>query len=441
MNKPIIKIKRMSPGNNKLIFEIDKSCRFIALVGISGETPEETTYRKLKNKTYEISGLENRVDYELSLIGNSGVAGLVRPFRCGEYPGIVVNYIHPKDKTYFPSGMYPASPSIIETATKRLYVSHDIFCFDMAQNQTKIFCSDDSGDTWNVHSSVEGCLWGKLFIYQDIIYLLGNMHEYGDLVLYELVETSHTWRKACTILKGGNKYTGGPHKAPMPIVKHKGRIWTAVEYGSWHLGGHACGVISASGDITIKENWIVSEFTDYDPSWPGTPDGESTGCIEGNIIVRPDGSIIDFLRFGIDRCNPNYGRALYLTIDHDNPKSAPQFGGVVDFQGNHTKFCIYYDISTDKYWTIVNKADHNKPRRRNELILMSSSDVENWTIEKTLLDYEHTGWYENYEKAGFQYVDFLFRGDFIYFVSRTAINGARNYHDSNCITFHKTRYK
>ncbi|MCK5759060.1 MAG: hypothetical protein KAH14_08190 [Clostridiales bacterium] len=441
MNKYTLNILRMSPGNARLIFETDESFDFFALVGISGEAPEETTYRKLKNKTYEIFGLKNSVDYEISLIGNNGVCSQARPFRCGEFPGTIINYIHPDDKTYLPSGMCPASPSIIKTTTGRLYVSHDIFCFNMAQNQTKIFFSDDDGDTWNFHSSVEGCFWGKLFVYRDTIYLLGNMHEYGDLVLYELDEVGNSWRKACTILKGGNKYTGGPHKAPMPVVEHKGRIWTAIEYGSWHLGGHACGVISAGEDIRIANNWTVSEFTEYDPAWPGTPDGESTGCIEGNIVIMPDGSIIDFLRIGIDKCEPNYGKALYLTIDKENPKSSPEFGEVIDFHGNHTKFCIYYDITTKKYWTIVNKADHNKPRRRNELILMSSDDVKKWTIEKTLLDYEHTGWYENYEKTGFQYIDFLFNEDYIYYVSRTAINGAINYHDSNCITFHMTRYK
>lgn len=441
MNKQLISIKRMSPGIGKLVFEVSDSYTFTALLNLEDGKPKETKCRRLYKNTYEITGLENGVDYGLSLLGDDGFACLVRPFRCGEYPGSVLNYIHPNDKTFFPSGMCPASPSIIETEKGKLYVSHDIFCFDMAQNQTKIFYSADSGNTWNYHSSVEGCLWGKLFIYRGTIFLLGNMHEYGDLVLYKLNEFTDTWRKACTILEGGNRHTGGPHKAPMPIIEHNDRIWTAIEYGSWNLGGHACGFLSAFGDITNKANWTVSDFTDYNSSWNGTPDGDSSGCIEGNIVLMPDGSMIDFLRFGIDRCDPNYGRALYLKINQDNLKAAPEFGGVIDFQGNQTKFCIYFDESTNKYWTIVNKADSEKPKRRNELILMSSDNVLNWTVEKTLLDYENYGWYENYEETGFQYIDFIFHKDSIYYVSRTAINGARNYHDSNCITFHKTKYK
>lgn len=277
--------------------------------------------------------------------------------------------------------------------------------------------------------------------YKNKVYILGNLHEYGDLVLYELNMITHEWLKACTVLAGGNKFTGGPHKAAIPVIEFNDRIWTAVEFGSWHNGGHSCGIVSATKDITKACNWIVSEFLDYDPKWPGVPTGKSTGCIEGNIVLLPDGRLVDFLRFGIDRCNPNYGKALYLNIDYRNPEALPEFGKVVDFHGNHSKFCIYFNEETKKYWTIVNKADSNKSKRRNELILMSSKDVEIWEIEKTLIDYEHTGWHEDHNKVGFQYVDFLFSKDYIFYVSRTALNGAINYHDSNCITFHTTKFK
>ncbi len=41
--------------------------------------------------------------------------------------------------------------------------------------------------------------------------------------------------------------------------------------------------------------------------------------------------------------------------------------------------------------------------------------------------------------VGFQYVDWLFDGNDIIAVSRTAFNGARNYHDANHLTFHRVR--
>lgn len=441
MNRETFRITRMSPGESSIVFDTPFEDKFEVLIGVSRESALIHPVLKIGEFTYEANGLENNTDYLLLLQNAYGEETLVRPFRCGSYPGKVINYIHPEDKTFLPSGMCPASPSILEAASGRLYVSHDIFCNDYAQNQTKVFCSDDLGNSWRFHSEIEGCLWGKLFAYEGGIYSIGCLHEYGDLVLYKMDESSFEWNKACTIMKGGNKFTGGPHQAPMPITSYKGRIWTSLEFGSWPLGGHACGIVFAKGDITKAENWSVSDFTEYNPSWPGVPKGKSSGCIEGNIVITPDGKMINFLRFGIENCEPNYGKALYLTIDTEKPQEAPEFGGIVDFHGNHSKFCINYDESTGRYWTIANKADNLKPKRRNELVLMSSPDSMKWTIEKTLLDYEHNDWYENDAETGFQYVDFIFHGDFIFFISRTAINGARNYHDSNCITFHTTRYK
>lgn len=436
-------IVRMSPGDGKLVFEASGEFKkFIVMAGITGEAMGSVKHRELGNGLYEISDFNNGVDYQLQLKKSNNEVSYIRFFRCGKYPGTVVNYIHPEDKTFYPAGMCPASPSIVKTSEGRLIVSHDIFYRDYAQNITKTFYSDDNGVSWHYLSGIEGCFWGKLFIHKNRLYILGHLHEYGDLVLYEAVEEGLAWEKACTVIKGGNKYTGGPHKSAMPITEYNGRLWTAIDFGSWNLGGHESGVVSVSidDDITEASNWTISSFLKYDSGWEGTPKGKSTGCIEGNIVIKPDGQLINFLRFGIDSCEPNYGKALYLNIDKDNPEAMPSFGNVVDFHGNHTKFCIYYNGKTKKHWTIVNKADHKKPKRRNELALMSSSDLNNWEIEKILVDYEHTDWYENSEKTGLQYVDFLFNGDYIFYVARTAINGALNYHDSNCITFHVVQY-
>ena len=432
MKRTVEVISRMAPGTNCLVFECDKSFAY----SVDGA---ETVLVNKNDNLYEVQGLENNRDYEIKIVTDDGLQ-CRRLFRCGEFPGKVINYIHPDDKMFYPSGMCPASPSILMLESGRILVSHDIFYRDMAENLSMVLYSDDLGDTWHFLSVIEGCFWGKLFLYEEELYLIANMHEYGDLVLYKSEDMGKSWNKACVILEGGNKYTGGPHKSAVPILYHGGRIWMAVEFGSWTLGGHDCGYITAAGDITKKENWTVSGFVEYNPDWPGTAKGPSSGCIEGNILLKPDGTMIDFLRYGINACEPNYGKALYMTIDQSRPGTAMEFGKVVDFHGNHSKFSIKYDDKTKRYWTIVSRADEEKPTRRNELVLMSSHDIDNWTVEKVLLDYEHNGWHEDYTKAGFQYVDFIFHGDEILYVSRTALNGALNYHDSNCITFHKVRY-
>jgi len=433
MKKTVEIIRRMSPGNKCLVFEaVD-----FAKCSVSGFFVDA---KRIIGNLFSIDNLDNGKDYVLAVESSAGEV-CERPFRCGRFPGTVINYIHPGDKIFFPSGMCPASPSVIELENGRILVSHDVFYHDMAQNISFVYYSDNKGMNWHYMSLLEGCFWGKLFIYSDRLFMLANLHEYGDLVLYESHDKGWTWNRKCTIIEGGNKYTGGPHKGPMPVLEHNGRIWTAVEFGSWHLGGHSCGYITAAGDIAKKENWTVSDFTPYDPSWTGTARGKSSGCIEGNIVIRPDGRMVDFLRYGIEQCEPNIGKAICLSIDQDNPGKAPEYFKTVDFTGNHSKFAIKYDKSTKRFWSIVNRADRISPKRRNELVLVSSADTENWVIEKTLMDYEHSGWYEDRNFVGFQYVDFIFCDDEILFVSRTALNGALNYHDSNCITFHKVRYR
>jgi len=56
-----------------------------------------------------------------------------------------------------------------------------------------------------------------------------------------------------------------------------------------------------------------------------------------------------------------------------------------------------------------------------------------------IINHEDNGWPEDSTKAAFQYVDWLFEGDNIIAISRTAINGAYNYHNANHITFHRFR--
>jgi len=76
-------------------------------------------------------------------------------------------------------------------------------------------------------------------------------------------------------------------------------------------------------------------------------------------------------------------------------------------------------------------------KKRNVLTLISSVDLENWEEVIDILNYQDNDWHENYKKVGFQYVDFIFEGNDILFVSRTALNGAYNRHNANHITFHR----
>ena len=62
-----------------------------------------------------------------------------------------------------------------------------------------------------------------------------------------------------------------------------------------------------------------------------------------------------------------------------------------------------------------------------------SRDLEHWQVICDLINYEDS----DPKMIGFQYVSFAFEGDDIVYLCRTAVNGAKNFHDSNYITFHR----
>ena len=75
------------------------------------------------------------------------------------------------------------------------------------------------------------------------------------------------------------------------------------------------------------------------------------------------------------------------------------------------------------------------PTGRNYLALIASDDMIHWEKVSDLLNYSHLP-----EKdVGFQYVTFLIEGDDLIYDSRTAFNGAHNFHDANYATFHRVK--
>jgi hypothetical protein len=67
--------------------------------------------------------------------------------------------------------------------------------------------------------------------------------------------------------------------------------------------------------------------------------------------------------------------------------------------------------------------------------LVSSPDLMSWRVRRILIQHPDV------EFHGYQYWDWLFEGDDIIGVSRTAhddgLGGAHNYHDANYLTLHR----
>lgn len=396
------------------------------------------------NGTISIGGLVNHTDYELyaeaKTASGETFASPVRLFRPGTVPGTVINYIHPEDYTFGFSGRSPASPSIVRLPNGSLVASHDIYWGLAGQNTTAVFRSTDEGATWSFVTYLYPCFWGKLFVHRDRLYMIATSTEYGALLIGASDDGGDTWTNPVPIIPAGSREQGGPHKAPMPVIEHKGRLWTGIDYGSWTTGSHASGLVSvpAGADLLQKDNWTVMPFLPYNPEWPGVSVGPNrAGLLEGNAVVKPDGTLVNLLRYQTNGLTPSYGRAIMLAADADRPDQPLVFHKAIDFHGNLTKFTVYFDPVSEYYWSLVNRVKGPETAgQRNILALVRSRDLEQWDIVEDILNYADNDWPEDHKKVGFQYVDWIFSGDDILVASRTAINNAHNFHNANYLTFH-----
>ncbi len=394
-----------------------------------------------------LTGLLNHTDYAAYVSaenenGEETARSGERLFRCGFVPGRVVAYLHPDDYTFASSGRSTCSPSIARAPDGALIVSHDIYWGRCGQNITHIYRSEDNGESWRFLSGITPCFWGSLFTHRGALYILGTSTEYGALLLYRSADCGRTWGPPTEILPTGSSEKGGPHKAPMAVVEHGGRLWTGIEFGSWTTGMHMPGAVSANvdSDLTDAKSWVCTGFLPYDETRPGVVKGfPRGGTIEGNIVTGPDGGLYDVLRYSTVGCEPSYGRAYVTKIDPSRPDKTPEFSKVIDFPGNLSKFFIQRDEKTGAYFALSNRVTTGVLSQRNILSLSRSDDLEHWTLCRDILNYADNCFGEDEKKVGFQYPSFIFDGDDILAVSRTALNNAYNFHNANYITFHRIR--
>lgn len=383
----------------------------------------------------EIRGLKTDTDYEFLLkrTDNSAQSDL-RLARTGCYPGVIVNYLHPQDPAYSTSGRYLCSPSLVKLPGGVLLASMDVFEGGGPQNLTLIFRSEDGGQTWRYVTDLMPCFWGKLFWHRGALYMLGCSTEYGDLLIGRSDDEGCSWSAPVALFRG-SRGDVGMHKAPMPVIEHDGRLYTGVEYGSWASGGHADCMLSvdADADLLNPDNWHITDPVRYDPAWPGAVVGPCPGCIEGNAVVSPDGKVCDYLRIDHASANPAYGKAVILEMT--DPDAPMKLYKIVNCPiGSNAKFQLRRDPETGVYLAIGSEVvNPDTPKQRTVLSLCISRDFETWETVYRLIDRRDA----DPQEEGYQYVDWQFDGSDLIVVCRTAVNGAHNYHDSNCITFHR----
>jgi hypothetical protein len=352
-------------------------------------------------------------------------------------PGVVV------DHSPASSGIYIGSPSLAVLPNGDYVASHDEFgpkSTEQTRAVSHVFLSRDRGANWKKLSTVDGAFWSTLFTYRGALYLLGPDKHYGNVLVRRSLDGGLTWTSPTNGTTGLLRGAGQYHCAPMPVIEHAGRLWRAMEWRNppvaWGINYRA-GMLSVplDADLLQATNWTCGNFLPSDRAWNG---GDMGAWLEGNAVVTPAGELVNVLRVQTKSADE---KAAIVRISPDGKiASFDPATGFVKFPGGAKKFTIRFDPQTKRYWTLASivldrdRAD-NPGSIRNTLALTSSPDLLNWEVRCVLLHHTDTA------KHGFQYVDWLFDGEDIIAVCRTAFDdgqgGAHNHHDANFLTFHR----
>ncbi len=357
-----------------------------------------------------------------------------------QVPGVVIN--HKPAST----GVYVGAPSIAILPGRDYVMSHNFTSIQKGDHgkvhKTAVFRSADKGLSWEFLTEIDNQRWSTIFYHQGALYLMGVYEAFGNIAIRKSTDGGKTWtepRDENTGILAEGRY----HCAPVPVVVHDGRIWRAMEDAPEGRQFRAL-MMSAPVDANLlrADSWAFSNKLPYEESWYG---GKMKGWLEGNAVVSPDNEVVNILRCEFD--DGTYGIAAMAGVSTDGKETSfdPEEGFIRLPGGTSKKFTIRYDPESRKYWALANwiqPADIHRlekvgraGRIRNTLALASSTDLRDWIIERVVL------YHPDIENHGFQYVDWLFEGEDIIAVSRTAyddgMGGASNYHNANFITFHR----
>ncbi|MGN6724712.1 MAG: sialidase family protein [Tepidisphaeraceae bacterium] len=351
-------------------------------------------------------------------------------------------------------GVYVGSPALAVLPDGTYIASHDLFgpsSTAPSVGVTKLFRSIDRGVTWSPLSTISGQQWSNLFTQGNALYLMGTSKDYGRVTIRKSIDGGATWTTPSDTTNGYLSLGETHHTAPTPVVIADGRIWRSMEDtgagGGWPAQFRTF-VMSApiGSDLLNKGNWR------YTGDMPGTaklssskgwlPNNAFNGWLEGNMVRTAGGELVNVLRVDVPAGAAQKGAIVHVN-PADNGLAFDPAVDIVNLPGGSSKFTIRYDPATQKYWTLSdtvtvanNVAGVPPGSIRDVVSLVSSTDLTNWTITRTVLsDTTDAG------HIGFQYLDWQFDGADIVAVSRTAypdgVGGANSYHNANYLTFHR----
>jgi hypothetical protein len=369
----------------------------------------------------------------LTLAGTASAALAAPPLP----PGVVIASSPASSRVYL------GTPAIAVLPDGSYLAKHDEFGPGSTEHEvgvTHVYRSPDRGASWKRVSTVRGMYWAGIFTHRDATYLLGPDRNGGRLVIARSTDGGVSWTTPRDEMTGLLLAEGKYHTSATPVLLHRGRLWRAVEDtlgpGGW--GSHfRAFVLSApeDADLLRAESWTRTNALGRDPAWL---DGKCGGWLEGNAVVDPRGSVVNLLRVDY---RAGVEKAAIIEVSADGGRqSFDAAKGFIDFPGGCKKFTVRFDPPARKYWSLANHVppshrNANPERTRNTLALIASTDLRAWEVRCNVLHHPDRA------RHGFQYADWLFDGDDLIAVVRTAYDdasgGAPNQHDANFLTFHR----
>lgn len=351
-----------------------------------------------------------------------------------QVPGVVIDH-HPAT-----TQNYIGSPSLAVLPDGSYAASHDFFGPGPKNAQTRIFASQDQGQTWQQIAELDNQFWSTLFTHRQQLYLLGTTRQNGHCIIRRSTDGGRTWTTPSDENNGLLIADGEYHCAPQPIIEHEGRLWRGMEDAmgpnGWGEHFHSFMMsVPVDADLLKAGNWVLSERIGYNGDWL---DGKFGGFLEGNAVATPEGGIVNMLRVDY---RPEGGKAAMIEIGDDGQSAHfDPDAGFIDFPGGCKKFTIRKDPQSPYYWSLTNwvppkHAGNNPERTRNTVALIRSNNLRDWQVRCVVL------YHPDPSKHAFQYLDWQFDGSDLIAVSRTAyddgLGGAHNQHDANFMTFHR----
>ncbi len=344
------------------------------------------------------------------------------------------------------SGIYVGSPALCILDDGTYLAMHDFFGKEsrkIGEGRSEIYASKDGGKTWEKVARFNQ-YFASFFVHKGDAYIFGLDTATGLMHVRKSVDGGKTWTQPADENTGVIERPEKGfifHCAPTPFVKSGGRIYRGLElkkYGSkWEDPLYAvCMSADENADLLKASSWTFSNRVCIRVQMANFA---MANLLECNAVVDAESGEV-FLMPRITSGGDDL--SCLIKVSEEGKKITLDPDDAFRMPGAGKKFTVHYDEKTRKYWALTNyipeefRGRARNGKMRNTIALVSCGKLgKAWRVESIVLQSQ------NNRYRGFQYIDWLFDGDDIVALSRTAAydgeSEAHNQHDANFLTFHR----